>query len=380
MNWLDASRIFAAIGVVLIHCTSDIVGLPYGSVTEAQRIGPMVLRGIAELSGSELFFLFSLFLLAHKLDRRSAGYRETIRAQAQRLLVPFAAWTLFYVLFRFVKADALGYHAALFAQLGQFKYWVQYFLLGSAQYHLHFLPTMFALVLLYPAMEAAKRFPVLGLLILPMIFLLDVVQGYVWGHFTDPMQRDCLLRIVKIACYSGYGFAAFSLYAIFKRGLTDADWASLFKTSLLLIAIGFMAKLTYTHELIGSGQWGVRPVGANYAHFLLPVAIFMAFLCARRFRWPSWVSWIARYTFGVYLIHPAFIDLYDVATHMFALRIDPTIEVLAKWSFALVASFGSAYALSKMRPTAWLVGLGPVPLGWLTHAKIRPAPLPTAAR
>jgi len=361
MAWLDACRVFAALGVVLIHCTADRAGLPYGSAAPAERIAPMLLRAVAELSGSELFFLISLFLLARGVDQKDRPYAEIVATQAKRLLVPFVAWSFFYTAFRLFKADAMGYVPGLLDQLSHWQSWVGYFALGTAQYHLHFLPTLFAIVLFVPLMKSATRFPIIGIAILPMIFLLDSVQGYIWGHATDPLTRDYLLRIVKIACYTGYGLVAFSLCGLFKRKLPAKDWATLSRTLLFGVGLAMMAKLTYTSELIATGHWGVRPAGANLAHFLIPVLVFAAFMAARGFAWSPLVHHLAKYTFGVFLLHPIFIDIYDVATVKAGFSVNPGVDVIAKWLFAVPASFALAYAISISRPCAWLIGLGPLP-------------------
>jgi len=372
MAWLDACRVFAALGVVLIHCTADPTGLPYAHADTAGRIGPMVIRAIAELSGSELFFILSLFLLAFGHERNGRSYAETVSLQAKRLLVPFAAWTMFYAAFRLIKADYAGYAPHLIEQMGHVSTWANYFALGTAQYHLHFLPTLFALVLLYPAMEIGRRFPLAGFAILPLIYVLDTGQGYVWGHVSDPMVRDYLLRIVKIGCYTGYGFAAFSLQGLFTRGLPDLDWTLWRRALLLFIAIAFMGKLAYTHDLAVSGQWGVRPPVANLAHFTMPILVFAAFLTTQKFAWSPRAHQLARYTFGVYLMHPIFIDLYDIAMGLAGIHMPATLEVLTKWVVAVPASFALAYAMSTSRSFAWLIGLGPVPFASVDLGRLIP--------
>ena len=107
--WFDANRVCAAVGVVLIHCTTDFSGGVFPDATPQDRVVPVFLRSIAEFSGSEMFFFFSLFLMAMRIDRRSPPYGEAMREQARRLLVPFAFWTVFYAFFRLLKADVAGY-------------------------------------------------------------------------------------------------------------------------------------------------------------------------------------------------------------------------------------------------------------------------------
>ena len=376
MTWLDANRALAALGVVLIHCTTDDAGQPFTASPVAERIGPAILRVVAELSGAELFLVFSLFLVAFKLDRRSLGYRMVIDDYAKRLLIPFLAWTLFFAFFRLLKANAFGYANAILGELGRWQSWVDYLLLGSAAYHLHFLPTLFALVLFFPVMLAAIRFPLAGLLLVPSLYVMDFVQDWLWGAVSDPLLRDCLVRAVRIFGYVGYGLAAFSLYGLWKRGLDRRDSRLLFQLSVLLIAIAVLATLVYAAQVAATGQWVNRPGAAFYAHLVMPALVFMAFLGCQHRAWSPRFNWFARFTFGLYLIHPVFVDFYDIAVHSLGWRIDPTIMVLTKFAFAVPASFAAAWLIATARPLAWLIGAGPVPF---LHAGHRAQPEPTRA-
>jgi surface polysaccharide O-acyltransferase-like enzyme len=369
MSWLDANRVFASVFVILIHSTTDVGGQPFAYSPARDRVVPLLTRWIAELSSSELFFVFSLFLLAFKLDRKPAPYGRTVASQASRLLIPFAAWTVFYAFFRLVKASTFGFAPAILHELSQWPSWLSYFVLGAAQYHLHFNPTLFALVLMYPLFEAARRFPVAGLAIFPLLYVLDTVQGYVWGHVGDPMERDYLLRAVKILCYGGYGLAAFALFGIFKRDLSNDDWRLARRLSIGGIVIALMCVLPNTLDAIASGQWGVRARIADYGHFLMPLFTFAFFLSSQAARWSPRFSVIARYTFGVYLTHPIFIDLWDVGMKQLGLNPDPTFQVYAKWLVAAAGALGLTVLLSRIRPLAWLVGLGPAPFA--ERARVR---------
>jgi peptidoglycan/LPS O-acetylase OafA/YrhL len=346
----------AALGVILVHSTSDVDGQPYTNLQPAQRVVPMLLRWLSEYSGAELFLVFSLFLLAFKLDRQPATYGKTVASQASRLLVPFAAWAVFYAFFRLFKASVFGYAPAIMHELAQWPNWIAYFLLGSSQYHLHFMPTLFALVLMYPLFIAAYRFPVAGFSIVPLLLVLDQVQGYIWGHFTEPLTRDYLLRAVKIITYSGYGLAAFSLY-----GMSETDWRLTRRLALAGVVIAFMAIFTNTYDVIETGQWGVRDTAANYGHFLMPLFVFVAFMASQHSAWSPRFSVLAKYTYGVYLSHPIFIDLWDAGVKMSGAVIDPTTQAFAKWIVGAAGAFALTFVLSRVGPLAWTVGLGPLP-------------------
>ena len=66
--WFDANRVLAAAGVVMIHSSTDFSGKPFLDAAPADRVIPVLLRSFGEFSGSEMFFLFSLFMMAMRID------------------------------------------------------------------------------------------------------------------------------------------------------------------------------------------------------------------------------------------------------------------------------------------------------------------------
>jgi len=361
MVWFDANRVMAALGIVLIHCTVDFSGEPFAQVNASERLGPVIIRAIAEFSGSEMFFFFSLFLVAFKLDRRGNDYSRIVGDQAQRLIAPFLFWTVFYAFFRLLKAWTFGYEGAILSELAQPQSWLGYLVLGSAEYHLHFLPSLFLIVLLYPCMRAAARYPLLGLLIVPLLGGMDYVQSYLWGHVTDPDLRDYLVRAVKVLGYVGYGMAAFALYSLWRDGLPRGEARLIRNTSLFVLVCLVIAGVPYYSDAIAAGKWPVLTSFSLYAHLLMPIAVFSVFMGSQYASWSPLWSRLARYSFGVYLAHPIFVDLFDIALYKSGLQLNPTLVVLAHYGFAVVTTFGLVQLASRVNWLAWTIGLGPLP-------------------
>lgn len=361
--WFDANRVFAAMGVVLIHSSTDFGGKPFINADPADRLLPVFLRSLGEFSGSEMFFLFSLFIMAMRVDKSMPSYGDAIGNQAKRLLVPFAFWVVFYAFFRLVKADAFNYAPYIWEQVTQVKSWFGYFILGKVQYHMHFLPTLFALFLFYPLMRGASRYPVLGLTLLLTLGIMNNTQGFIWGLELEADLRDYILRALKILGYVGYGFAAFALYGIWKDGIPRGESRLLRQLGFYFALLAYVATLPFFATAVQNGDWGLRSGWDYYGHFLMPVCIFLIFMGSQFLEWsPRW-SRLAMYTFGVYLVHPAVIDLFDIAVFKSGLSemLAPWALVLVRFSVALPLSFLLAFGLSKVRALAWTIGLGPAP-------------------
>lgn len=363
MTWFDANRVCAAIGVVLIHSATDFSGGVFPSAEPQERIVPVLMRALGEFSGSEMFFTFSLFLLAYKLDRRQPSWTGAVAEQARRLLVPFALWTVFYALFRLVKANEFGYSQAILDEIGQWQSWAGYLLLGNSQYHLHFLPTLFLLVLFFPVMRLGQRYPIFGLMVIVTLGVMRDVQGIIWGLPVSELTRDLLIRGAKVMGYVGYGFAAFAIYGLWKDGIPRGESHLLRRGAVFLAATAFLATVPHFVQAMASGEWGPRPGWAFYGHFLMPLAIFSLFLGSQYAAWnPAW-SRFARFTFGVYLLHPMLIDLFDVAVHASGLVLSPAALVLMRFTLVAPAALALAMAIGRMPAIAWTVGLGPLPWG-----------------
>ena len=373
LRWFDANRVAAAMGVVLIHSTADFSGQVYPASSVAERFGPVLFRSIAEFSGSEMFFFFSLFLMAMRVDRGRPTYGSAVWLQAERLLIPFAFWTIFYAFFRVLKADSFHYLPHYLDQLAHWQTWASFFLLGTAQYHLHFLPTLFLLFLFYPVMRLGMRYPILGLTLFATLGAMDNAQGFLWSQPVDPMLRDYLIRGLKVFGYVGYGLAAFSIYGLWKDGIPRGESKLIWRGCLYFAAMAYFATLPFFGAALSSGSWGVRAGWSFYGHFLMPVFMFGLFMGAQYGDWsPRWTK-LAQVTFGVSLVPPMMIDLFDIAIYRSGLSamMSPTLTVLTRYALVLPAALLFAVGLSRLKLTAWTIGLGETP--W---SRLRPEPKP----
>lgn len=364
--WFDANRVCAALGVVLIHSTADFSGGAFPDASVAERAVPVFLRSMGEFSGSEMFFLFSLFLMCMRIDKGRPTYSAAISMQAERLLVPFAVWTVFYAFFRLLKANAFNYAPQYWEQLGSFQTWLDFFILGQSQYHMHFLPTLFLLFLLYPVMRLALRYPVLGLALFATLGAMEHAQGYLYSLPISADLLPYLIRATKVMGYVGYGFAAFALYSLWKDGIPRGESRLIQRGAIYFAAMAYIATIPFFGGALFSGEWAVRAGWSYFGHFLMPVFMFCLFLGGQHFEWsPRW-SELAKYSFGVYLLHPILIDLYDIAifTSGASAQMSPTVIVILRYAFALPATFALTVGVSRLKLTAWTIGLGPAPWRW----------------
>ena len=369
MTWLDCLRLLAGVSMVGLHSSSDPNGQPFPAFDTIERIGPVLFRSVVYLARTELFLIISLFLLCLSLEKRPRGYGATIKEQATRLLIPFTFWVLFYAFYRLIKARYFGYDDALWVELSQPLEWVKYLLLGTVQYHMHFLPTLFGLVLIYPLYRIAMNNPLLGLIIFICLFAKREIDVFLWSNLREWVGFEFLLRFVKVITYAGYGIVAAAFAGMVLRGTTsnqrkDLGWAAAY----LLLAF-YAIKLVYSAKVIQSGNWQYNYVPAYWADFLIPALIFGVCFSLSKANWPKVISRMAPYSFGIYLVHPIFLDLLEIL--LWKQTLSPIVFVMIKFIVAVFFSSLLVFLLRSSGFLGWTVGLGKIPFTGGSRAKRR---------
>ncbi|KAB7614734.1 acyltransferase [Amylibacter sp. SFDW26] len=358
MIWIDCLRLIASVSMVGLHASSDINGQPFSAFEVWDRTGPVIFRSIMYLARTELFLIISLFLLFMSLDLRPRNYGHVITEQAKRLMRPFLFWVVVYAFYRLMKAYAFGYEAEIWAQLFDPMRWLGYVVLGDVQYHMHFLPTLFAMILLFPICLIAVDAPWVGIIVLMCLFAKREADVWLWAHKDVVPAFDYIVRLVKVVTYMGYGFIAASAYGLYKtigrHGLFRYFGAMLFVGSLL-----YIIKLVYSFRVIEFSNWQYNYEPAFWADFLMPCILFFSFMASAKIEYFTKLSQLAPYGFGIYLIHPIFLDIAEVI--LWNLALNPMAFIIIKVFWAVVLSFISVWLLSKTVMFGWVVGLGQFP-------------------
>lgn len=342
-----------------LHCTADPSGQPWADYAPSDRLAPLLLRALLYTARTELFLIISVFLLLIALDRRPRSYSKVIQQQASRLLLPFLFWTLFYAGYNSIKAAQFGYLPQYSAQLSDPFAWLRFLLLGQVKYHMHFLPTLFGLMLMFPLFKAAERFPILGLTVFFCLSARHALDGYVYATFWGEEALPFLVRSVKILTYAGYGVFAGAVWGILKR-LKPPDVDKLFIPTLYFAVLLFAFKLIATWKTAQTGAWQYDDLPGYWADYLMPILLFA--LCATRanLHWPNMISKCAPYAFGIYLCHPIFIDISEIILrHQ---HYAPIAQVGIKIAITLPATAFLVRALATSSALAWTIGLGALPM------------------
>lgn len=359
MVWIDGLRLIAGVSMVGLHASSDVNGQPFPDFSTWERVGPVMFRSIMYLARTELFLIISLFLLFMSLDNRPRDYRFVIFEQSKRLLHPFLFWVVFYAFYRLIKAHYFGYEDAIWAQLINPVDWLGFVVLGDVQYHMHFLPTLFGMVLLYPVCLIAIEKPWTGLVVLICLFTKREVDIWLWSHAKIIPAHDYVIRLVKILTYMGYGFVAASAYGVYKKVGGIRNVSQYFNSILFVGGVLYLLKLVYSFRVVEYGNWQFGYAPGYWADFLMPVVLFFLFMSSQYISRFSWLSRLAPYSFGIYLVHPIFLDMVEIA--LWEATLNPMIFVLLKVTWAVSMSCIAVMVLQRTPGLGWTIGLGSFP-------------------
>ena len=359
MVWVDTLRIIAGISMVGLHASSDINGQPFPDSSTWERTWPVLFRSVMYLARTELFIIISLFLLFMSISNRPRGYGSIIFDQSKKLLRPFLFWVIFYAFYRLIKASYFGYEDAILAQLSSPVDWLGYILLGDVQYHMHFLPTLFGLLIFYPVCLSAIEKPWIGIIVILCLFAKREVDIWLWAHAADIPAQEYLVRVIKILTYIGYGYVAAAAFGIYKRMDNGIGTFEYFKSILFVGIILYSLKLVYSFRVIEHGNWQFNYVPGYWADFLMPVVLFFVFMSSRTIAKYDWLSHAAPYSFGVYLVHPIFLDIAEIA--LWNTTLSPMAYILLKVIWAIFMSCGFIMILKKSKLLGWIVGIRPFP-------------------
>lgn len=338
----------AALGIVAAHVSADASGQPWVAHPPGERLLPLIVHALASGFEAPVFVLAALFVVA---TRRRRGAGRAIVGVVSRLLPALALWSAAYLLLRHGKAVAFGYEIAYRRELAQGATWLRAALLGGAQYHLYVLPLLLVLVVALPLYSPAVRRPALALGALATLAAWAALDAWIYAEVEAPEARTWALWGARAIGFSGYGLLAFALY-----GLAD-------RARGLLLSVATLTALACAILLV-RGAWGVADAGswqvasrpAWFATWLLPAAVFTLFVASDR-DWPTWLRRLGALAPGVYLVHPAVLDGFEILER--GAGLGPAATVGVNFVGVSVVSVLLVAALARFGPLRSAVGVPP---------------------
>ena len=347
----DRLRFAALITIVAFHVllrSAQIearAGLPSSGLEDA-------LIGGATLFDNRSLAILSLYLLL--IRHRDRSVTETLTERANRLLVPYVAWTVAYALLDLSLAIFAGQPKEMLRAMGDPSYWVEGLVFATTTPHLHFLSTLFLLTLLLPLARAPLPMALgIALLcvaaalrtLLEALFIPQGLPAAAGPAILAPLMAGRLIESLP----TGFLAARLALGPV----ITVHARVSAGVGALMSIAA---TMLLPTDVFAPVGQAGA-PLGWMLAQAVLgTLAMTLAAIALLsgpegRPSKNSIAGWFAPLAFGVFLVNPFINDAFDIVV---PLRTGP--EMLAmRFVIVLVTSTLIARILSKSRRFARFV-------------------------
>lgn len=141
---LDALRVLAMIGVILIHVTAPFITHESGFTLLGMNLAYLV-NQLTRFS-VPLFFLLSGFSLG--IGGAPKSYGGFLKKRCSKILLPYVVWVILYQLWNCSKDVALW-----LTQIQDLKWFALELLTGRAAPHLYFVPIIFQCYLLFPLLK-----------------------------------------------------------------------------------------------------------------------------------------------------------------------------------------------------------------------------------
>jgi surface polysaccharide O-acyltransferase-like enzyme len=225
---------------------------------------------------------------------------------------------------------------------------------------MHFLPTLFLVVLAYPLMRKAIDAPALGAVAL-IVCLMSRWQfdQFLYSRLWDDPNILAIGRSVKIITHIGYGMVAATCLGLWQKHRQQEleSWVPpvLYLAVLMMIFKGFG-----TWQTIETGAWSHNFQPGFWADFTMPALLFTTFMLLGHRQWWSGFSRYAKYAFGIYLCHPIFLDFCEIL--LVDQSMSPLLQVLTKIAVTGTATVLFVTLLARHSAVAWTIGLGKPPL------------------
>ncbi|MCL8207351.1 MAG: acyltransferase [Actinomycetia bacterium] len=373
---IDLVRTLTILGVVSVHST--------WFTNDSQNFSANAVMDVLHFT-REVFLFMTAFVLFYNYYDRPLDLRRFWPRRFKLVAFPYVIWSIFY----------LVYGGALRQGLGPFLATLGHALLtGTAWFHLYYLLVTMQIYLAFPLLlwlvrrtEGHHR----TLLVVAGVF--DLVLFGVYQYWAGPLAAwlpGWLRWVVSLRGQVFFTYEFFlvlgALAAVHYRAV--AAWvaahgrlvALLFVGSLVAMWAAFAVGVLVFHQSVAFASGVLQPLMVPYAAAVIGGLFWLGLKWAeRRARWPrgsALVSLVADLSFGIYLVHPWF--LQQIATYLVPqvgaltrLVVTPATVLLTFAVATLAVRLIAATPLS-----VYLIGRETLP--WparVRHDDARPAPM-----
>lgn len=306
---LDFLRIVACILVIVIH-VANVYCRAYTNIDSVNYIGAIIFNTIARVS-VPIFFMISGALLIKPSEFNIKKYLQRI----WRLLFALIAWNFIYFLFnKYYLGNDLNFYDSFiesFVEPTKRHLWFMYAIIGI-YIILPFVQNMCKNL----SKQEENLFMGLWLFFVGVVYIIKLELK---------LEINYLIPIIQGTYYLGYFVVGSILYRRIKEKKLDNKWHKfliLLSIMCYVITIVGSCYLSFKHDKYYNLLLGYRSI----YYMLSSISIYLLFINNKeKFRENKLITSISGLSFGIYLIHPVFLNL-----------ITENIEIINQISYAFI--------------------------------------------
>ncbi|MDP3465886.1 MAG: acyltransferase family protein [Sulfuricurvum sp.] len=318
---LDILRVLSMLTVILIHVTAAYENT---NTFDSHDINSWIL----EILNKSLFWCVPIFFMlsgALLLNKSDESISIFYKRRMGKIVIPTLFWSGFFLAYLSIFKDF-----TLFNIVGSlFK--------GAPFYHLWFMYAIIGIYIFTPYLRIllANLSLVQIKYLIIIIFIFTIGNNYLANYFDN--QSTLFSSFIS---YLGYFILGYYLYKTkndFQKHTTS--YGILFLMSLITVSIGSIVLKYILHVNI--------PIIGYYTPFVAfqAIALYLYIITnSREIKLPKLWIHLSLYSFGVYLMHPAFILLSESYMTM-----DHLVSLPFFYLLVLVGSYTAVYTLSKIK-------------------------------
>jgi hypothetical protein len=347
----DLLRLASLLSIVLFHVV--LRDAQFAAATSSPRAGTFdALICVSTVFDNRSMAVLSLFLLL--LRHGDAPYPAVIAGRTRRLLLPYLAWTLLYPFLDLAIASLTGQLQPALDRMLDVRFWLSGVFLATMKEHLHFLPTLLVLTLLFPVYKRRLSTPLVLVLLMATSALRAGAEFVIVGRVYNPSISElAVLSVLRTVEYFPLGFLAF----ISAQEVRQARTLARFK----MFAIAIIALVPFSAWLEPDQFAALGAVTARFTWSLAQamlgtVAMALAaqgvllgggFEARADERLGVLGRIFSERALALFLVHPFFCDVFDaIVTAPIAYDVR---MVIPKFAFVLVSSLFASSVLVGTR-------------------------------
>jgi peptidoglycan/LPS O-acetylase OafA/YrhL len=304
---IDLVRFVAALGIVWDHARAPFADIGYLSLA--------------------LFLMLTSYFAVGSYDRAAAKGQAAgfWAARAQRILIPWLAWCVFYKALQYYMADD-------WRDVPFISEWSS-LLLGS-WIHLWFLPFVMIALAIVPMVARDVRTPATMYSFATVLIVTSAMCGWLHRHLGWPEPWPQWWFSIPLFLFGLF-------LAIARRNgmpwlpLVTALIASL---ATVMVEPGFAA---FIQEFSDPDRLSTHVTGPGFASVQMILAAIVFEIVWRIRITGSWPTWLAGFAFGIYVLHPFFML---VAFKLFGAGVDRGLAAL----FTMAAAWAATAILLRL--------------------------------